>query len=98
MKLLAEPAGRSLERTGNRTPRGMIAHDRTRLIGQLLLRFMFSCLAPFQQNSPAALPGAGKPALPDSPVFATISFGHHILEKERPAGVQREFHAFTKQV
>ena len=37
MKLLAEPAGRSLERTGNRASRGMIAHDRTRLIGQLLL-------------------------------------------------------------
>jgi hypothetical protein len=36
MKLLAEPAGRSLERTGNRASRGMIAHDKTRLIGQLL--------------------------------------------------------------
>ncbi len=35
--LLAEPAGRSLERTGNRASRGMIVHDRTRLIGQLLL-------------------------------------------------------------
>ncbi len=34
--LLAEPAGGSLERTGNRAPRGMIVHDRTRLIGQLL--------------------------------------------------------------
>ncbi len=37
MKLLAEPAGGSLERTGNRASRGMIAHDKTRLIGQLLL-------------------------------------------------------------
>ncbi len=37
MTLLAEPAGRSLERTGNRVSRGMIVHDRTRLIGQLLL-------------------------------------------------------------
>lgn len=36
MTLLAEPAGRSLERTGNRVSRGMIVHDRTRLIGQLL--------------------------------------------------------------
>jgi len=35
--LLAEPAGGSLERTGNRASRGMIVHDRTRLIGQLLL-------------------------------------------------------------
>ncbi len=34
--LLAEPAGRSLERAGDRAPRGMIVHDRTRLIGQLL--------------------------------------------------------------
>ncbi len=34
--LLAEPAGRLLERTGNRASRGMIVHDRTRLIGQLL--------------------------------------------------------------
>ena len=33
--LLAEPAGRLLERTGNRASRGMIVHDRTRLIGQL---------------------------------------------------------------
>ena len=32
---LAEPAGRLLERAGNRTPRGMTVHDRTRLIGQL---------------------------------------------------------------
>ena len=37
MTLLAEPAGRLLERTGNRASRGMIVHDRTRLIGQLLL-------------------------------------------------------------
>lgn len=37
--LLAEPAGRLLERPGNRAPRGMTVHDRTRLIGQLLLRF-----------------------------------------------------------
>jgi hypothetical protein len=37
MMLLAEPAGRSLERTGNRASRGMTVHDRTRLIGQLLL-------------------------------------------------------------
>ena len=35
MMLLAEPAGRLLERTGNRASRGMIVHDRTRLIGQL---------------------------------------------------------------
>jgi hypothetical protein len=35
MKLLAEPAGRLLERTGNRAPRGMTVHDRTRLTGQL---------------------------------------------------------------
>lgn len=32
---LAEPAGRLLERAGNRTPRGMTVHDRTRLTGQL---------------------------------------------------------------
>lgn len=37
MTLLAEPVGRSLERMGNCAPRGMIVHDRTRLIGQLLL-------------------------------------------------------------
>jgi hypothetical protein len=36
MMLLAEPAGRLLERTGNRASRGMIVHDRTRLTGQLL--------------------------------------------------------------
>lgn len=35
--LLVEPAGGSLERMGNPAPRGMIVHDRTRLIGQLLL-------------------------------------------------------------
>ena len=35
MMLLAEPAGRLLERTSNRASRGMIVHDRTRLIGQL---------------------------------------------------------------
>jgi hypothetical protein len=35
MMLLAEPAGRLLERTGNRASRGMTVHDRTRLIGQL---------------------------------------------------------------
>ena len=35
MMLLAEPAGRLLERAGNRAPRGMTVHDRTRLIGQL---------------------------------------------------------------
>ncbi|SOD40122.1 hypothetical protein SAMN06298226_0373 [Nitrosovibrio sp. Nv4] len=35
MMLLAEPAGRSLERAGNRGSRGMIVQDRTRLIGQL---------------------------------------------------------------
>jgi hypothetical protein len=33
--LLAEPAGRLLERMGNRASRGMTVHDRTRLIGQL---------------------------------------------------------------
>jgi len=33
MKLLAEPAGRLLECTGNCTSRGMTVHDRTRLIG-----------------------------------------------------------------
>lgn len=32
---LAEPAGRLLELAGNRTPRGMTVHDRTRLTGQL---------------------------------------------------------------
>ncbi|SEP35159.1 hypothetical protein SAMN05216316_2524 [Nitrosovibrio sp. Nv6] len=37
MMLLAEPAGRSLERAGNRASRGMIVQDRTRLIGQLPL-------------------------------------------------------------
>ncbi len=41
MTLLAEPAGRLLERTGNRASRGMIVHDRTRLIGQLHLTFIF---------------------------------------------------------
>ena len=40
--LLAEPAGGLLERTGNRVPRGMIVHDRTRLIGQLLLNLNIS--------------------------------------------------------
>jgi poly(A) polymerase len=35
--LLAEPAGRLLERAGDCTPRGMTVLDRTRLIGQLLL-------------------------------------------------------------
>lgn len=35
MTLLAEPAGRLLECTGNRVPRGMTVQDRTRLIGQL---------------------------------------------------------------
>ena len=34
--LLAEPAGRLLERAGDCTPRGMTVLDRTRLIGQLL--------------------------------------------------------------
>ena len=37
LTLLAESAGRLLERTSNRTPRGMTVHDRTRLIGQLHL-------------------------------------------------------------
>jgi len=37
MTLLAESAGRLLERTSNRVPRGMTVHDRTRLIGQLHL-------------------------------------------------------------
>jgi hypothetical protein len=36
MMLLAEPAGRLLERAGDCTPRGMTVLDRTRLIGQLL--------------------------------------------------------------
>ncbi len=31
----AEPPGRLLERTGDRAPRGMTVHDRTRLIGRL---------------------------------------------------------------
>lgn len=39
--LLAEPAGRSLERPGNRASRGMTVHDRTRLIGQLHSVFSF---------------------------------------------------------
>ncbi len=34
--LLAEPAGRLLERAGDCAPRGMTVLDRTRLIGQLL--------------------------------------------------------------
>ena len=37
MMLLAEPAGKLLEHTGNCMPRGMTVHDRTRLIGQLPL-------------------------------------------------------------
>ena len=37
MMLLAEPAGRSLERIGNCAPRGMTVQDRIRLIGQLPL-------------------------------------------------------------
>ena len=41
MMLLAEPAGRLLERTSNRASRGMIVHDRTRLIGQLHLILIF---------------------------------------------------------
>ena len=36
MTLLAEPAGRLLERAGDCMPRGMTVLDRTRLIGQLL--------------------------------------------------------------
>ena len=39
MMLLAEPAGRLLERAGNRTPRGMTVQDRTRLISQLHIAF-----------------------------------------------------------
>lgn len=35
--LLAEPAGRLLEYTGNCVPRGMTVQDRIRLIGQLPL-------------------------------------------------------------
>ena len=35
MTLLAEPAGRLLEHTGNCVPRGMTVQDRTRLTGQL---------------------------------------------------------------
>ncbi len=42
MMLLAEPAGRLLERTGNRAPRGMTVLDRTRLIGQLQPYFPIS--------------------------------------------------------
>ena len=42
MMLLAEPAGRLLERTGNRASRGMIVHDRTRLIGQLHFILIFN--------------------------------------------------------
>ena len=35
MTLLVESAGRSLEPVGNRRPRGMTVHDRTRLIDRL---------------------------------------------------------------
>ena len=35
MAWLALLPGRLLERTGNSAPRGMVAHDRTRLIGRL---------------------------------------------------------------
>ena len=45
MTLLAEPAGRLLERTGNRAPRGMTVHDRTRLIGQLHFIIAGTCSA-----------------------------------------------------
>jgi len=41
MTLLAESAGRLLERMGNYAPRGMTVHDRTRLIGQLPLFLLF---------------------------------------------------------
>jgi len=40
--LLAEPAGRLLERAGDCTPRGMTVLDRTRLIGQLQPNFPIS--------------------------------------------------------
>ena len=42
--MLAESAGRLLECMGNRMPRGMTVHDRTRLIGQLLPYMFFSLL------------------------------------------------------
>ena len=38
----ASDAGRLLERIGDDTPRGMIVHDRTRLIGPLCTRFLKS--------------------------------------------------------
>ena len=44
MMLLAEPAGRLLEHTGNCMPRGMTVHDRTRLIGQLHLNLPFNMI------------------------------------------------------
>jgi hypothetical protein len=47
LRLLAEPAGRLLERTGNCAPRGMTVHDRTRLIGQLLFLFRDFTVAGF---------------------------------------------------
>ncbi len=37
MGVPAQSSGRLLERTCERTPRGMIVHDRTRLIDQLML-------------------------------------------------------------
>ena len=53
---MARPApfpGRSLEASGDRRPRGMIAHDRTRLIGRLLLLSETLLAAEF--------PAAGRP-------------------------------------
>lgn len=40
MPLPAALSGRSLEAAGDGSPRGMIAHDRTRLIGRLLFLFL----------------------------------------------------------
>jgi hypothetical protein len=49
---LAEPAGRLLERAGNRTPRGMTVHDRTRLTGQLhFLLFLYEANIHTKQKS-----------------------------------------------
>jgi hypothetical protein len=52
MMRLAEPAGRLLERAGNRTPRGMTVHDRTRLTGQLhFLLFLYEANIHTKQKS-----------------------------------------------
>ena len=76
MMLLAKPAGRLLERMGNHAPRGMIVHDRTRLIGRLR-RFPWlrqgNLEVDFATSGPA--PGTRIPAPvevpPKGPVFGT---------------------------